>query len=89
MGEEGVEDQEDMAPEARESSISSDPQQSAPMKVARDHGDLVTKERTNHNATHINFRSWCPICVKAKGRKEAYGSRKREELQSHHFIRLC
>ena len=72
MGEEGVEDQEDMAPEAGppgESSISSNPQESAPMKVARDHGGPTTKEREDLNATHIPFRSWCSVCVGAKGKK--------------------
>ena len=75
VGKEGVEDQEDMAPEARprgEPTTSSDPQENAPLTVARDPGDPRTKEREDHNATHIPFRSWCPICVKAKGRKEAH-----------------
>ena len=55
-----------------EPSISSDPQENAPLKVAREPGDPTTKEREDHNATHIPFRSWCPICVKAKGREEAH-----------------
>ena len=40
--------------------------------MARDPGDPTKKERDDHNATHIPFRSWCPICVKAKGREEAH-----------------
>ena len=75
VGEEGVEDQEDMAPETGppgEPSIISDPQENTPLEVARDPGDPTTKEREDHNATHIPFRSWCPICVKAKGREEAH-----------------
>ena len=62
VGEEGVEDQDDMAPETGppgKPSISSDP----------DRGDPTTKEREDHNATHIPFCSWCPICVKAKWRR--------------------
>ena len=46
MGEEGVEDQEDIAPEAGppgDPSISSDPQENAPSKVARDPGDPTTQ----------------------------------------------
>ena len=69
VGEEGVEDQDDTAPETGppgEPSISSDPQENAPLKVARDPGDPTKKEREDHNATHIPFRSWCPICVRAK-----------------------
>ena len=83
MGEQSVEDQEDMAPEAGppgEPSISSDPQEDAPLKVARDPGDPATKEREDHNATHILFRSLCPICVNAKGRGALKWKRKREEL---------
>ena len=56
----------------RQESPSSVPQENAPLKVARDPGDPTTKERGDHNATHIPFRSWCPICVKAKGREEAH-----------------
>ena len=83
VGEEGVEDQEDMAPETGppgKPSISSDP----------DRGDPTTKEREDHNATHIPFRSWRPICVKAKGMEEAHrnGRGKRGELKGHNFIRL-
>ena len=60
VGEEGVEDQEDMAAEAGppgEPSICSEPQENAPLKVARDPGDPTTEERDGHNATHVPFRS--------------------------------
>ena len=56
VGEEGLEDQEDMAPETGppgEQSISSDPQENAPLKVARDHGDPTTKEREDHSAVQF------------------------------------
>ena len=49
------------------------------LKVARDPGDPTTKEREDHNATHIPFRSWCPV---------QKWKRKRDELQGHYFIRL-
>ena len=82
MREEGVEDQEDMTPEAGppgEPSISSDPQENAPLKVARDAGDPTMKEREDHNGTHIPFRSCCPTCVKGKGREEAQRNGKGKE----------
>ena len=62
----------------------------APLKVARDPGDPTTKEREDHNATHIPFRSWCPICVKATGREEAHknGRGKERSCKATHFIRL-
>ena len=82
VGEEGVEDQDDTAPETGppgEPSISSDPQENAPLKVARDPGDPTKKEREDHNATHIPFRSWCPICVRAREREEAHRNGRRKE----------
>ena len=89
MGEEGVDDQEDMAPEAGppgEPSISSDTPESAVLKVARDPGDPTMKEREDHNASHTPFRSWCPIFAKAKGREEAHrNGRRKEELSAHKF----
>ena len=54
-----------------EPSISSDPQENAPLQVAHDPGDPTTKEREVQNATHIPFRSWCSICVEAQGREES------------------
>ena len=47
--------------------------------MARDPGDPTTKEREDHNATHIPFRSWCPICVKGKGREEAHRNARGKE----------
>ena len=61
VGEEGVEDQEDMAPETGppgEPSMSSDPQEKTALTVARDPDDPTTNEREDRNATHIPFRSW-------------------------------
>ena len=73
--EEEDEEQEEIAPEAGptgEPAISSDLQENAPLQVARDPGDPLAKKRQDNNATHIHFRAWCPICVKAKGREEAH-----------------
>ena len=36
-------------------------------------------EIDRHNLTHLPFRSWCPICVKAKGKATGHRS-----LESHH-----
>ena len=91
MGDESVEDQQDMAPEAGplgELSTNSDPQENAPLKVVRDPGDLTTNVREDHNATHIPFRSWCRICVKSKGREDAHRNRRGEErrcMSTHAF----
>ena len=66
MGEEGVEDQEDMSPETGppgEPSISSDPQENAPLKVARHPRDPTTKsekittQRTYASVLSVQFAS--------------------------------
>ena len=30
------------------------------------------KEVAEHNLTHLNYRSWCPICIRAKGVSEPH-----------------
>ncbi len=30
------------------------------------------EEISKHNATHLPYRNWCPICVRAKGREDAH-----------------
>ena len=54
-------------------------QEDAPVKVARDPGDPSPVEREEHNATHMPYRSWCPVCVKAKGREEPHRNLKGKE----------
>ena len=46
----------------------------APVQIARDPGDPTAEEREDHCVTHIPYRSWCPVCVKAKGRESAHHS---------------
>ena len=40
-----------------------------PVRVARNPGDPTDKEVEEHSVTH---RSWCPVCVKARGKEEAH-----------------
>ena len=56
--------------------------------MARDPGDPTTKEREDHNATHRPFRSWCPICVNAKGREEAHRKGRGKERSCEATISL-
>ena len=90
-GEDGVEDQEEMAPETGppgEPSISSDPQENAPLKVARDPGDPTMKEREDHNETHVLFLSWCPICVNARRTEMEEEQRGAVRPQFHSIAKL-
>ena len=51
----------------------------APVKVARDPGNPTTEEVDNHFVTHFPYRSWCPVCVMAKGKEEAHFRSKEKE----------
>ena len=35
-------------------------------------GDTTDIEVEEHNVTHLPHRSWCPVCVKARGKEEAH-----------------
>ena len=43
-----------------------------PVRVARNPRDPTDKEVEEHNVTHFPHRSWCPVCVKARGKEEAH-----------------
>ena len=43
-----------------------------PVRVARNPGDPTDKEVEEHNVTHLPHRSWCPVCVKARGKEVAH-----------------
>ena len=30
------------------------------------------REVEEHNATHLPYRTWCPVCVKSRGRADAH-----------------
>ena len=42
------------------------------VRVARNPGDPTDKEVEEHNVTHLPHCSWCPVCVKARGKEEAH-----------------
>ena len=62
-----------------EEEIDAEAAEAAPVKVARDPGDPTPAEREHHNATHTPYRSWCPICVKGKGKEESHRTQKSED----------
>ena len=51
-----------------------EPAEEAPVRIARDPGDPTEEEFENHCVTHLPFRRWCPICVKAKGNEDSHKS---------------
>ncbi len=52
--------------------VTTRPAEDAPIKVARDPGDPSEEEFQNHCVTHLPYRGWCPICVKAKGKEDGH-----------------
>ena len=45
----------------------------SPIQLARDPGDPTEEERDAHwMMGHAIYRSWCPVCVKARGKEEAH-----------------
>ena len=44
----------------------------APIKRARIPDEPTREERERHWATHLPYRSWCPVCVKASGREDPH-----------------
>ena len=39
-------------------------------QVVRDPGEPSQRERDEHDVTHLPFRSWCRICLEAKGKEK-------------------
>ena len=49
------------------------------------------REREEHEATHIPYRSWCEHCVKGRGRKRAHKRKKEQEKEEKlaHVTKVC
>ena len=45
-----------------------------PVRILRDPGAPTEEEKEEHNATHIPYRVWCPICVESKGKEDPHFS---------------
>ena len=41
-----------------------------PLRTLRDPGNPTEEEREFHMASHLPYRSWCHICVEAKGKED-------------------
>ena len=45
---------------------------SAPVIFVRDPGSATQAEIDEHDKTHLPYRSWCPVCVMAKGKEDGH-----------------
>ena len=50
----------------------------APAKRTRNPSDPTQDEKERHWSTHLPYRSWCPICVKARGREDKHQAGRRK-----------
>ena len=46
------------------------------VKTLRDPGSPTREERKRHYATHMPFRSWCPVCTQGKGKENPHWRKK-------------
>ena len=44
----------------------------APIRTATDPGCPTTEELNEHYLTHLPHRSWCPVCIKARGKEDPH-----------------
>ena len=51
----------------------------APIIVAKSPSCPSHEERERHNATHLPYRSWCPVCVQARGKEDSHRKNKKKE----------
>ena len=48
----------------------------APIKRPRNPSEPTPEEKEKHWAVHLPCRSWCPVCVKARGREDPHRAQK-------------
>ena len=46
------------------------------INVVKDPGLPTSQERERHNMTHNPYRSWCPVCVEARGKEDPHKKKK-------------
>ena len=71
----------------KDDEIEAEAEENAPVVIARDPGDPTPAEREHHNVTHIPYRSWCPVCVKCKGKEESHRAAKSTDASCK--ARIC
>ena len=59
------EDEDDAAPEVVQDSNEPETWEQAPVEIRRNSADPTLEERARHDATHLQFRPWCPEYVEA------------------------
>ena len=81
--EEGAEGDEDDGDDDHPGEIiEADETADAPIVIAKDVCSPSHEEREKHNATHLPYRSWCHICVQARGREDDHKRNKEKQVEA-------
>ena len=76
--------QDVVAVEAEPAHGSLDPEEEGVVPRGLRKPQLVSKrERDEHERTHLPYRDWCDVCVRARGRKAAHRQRAQGETEEH------
>ena len=51
----------------------------APARRPKNPADPTPEEKERHMCSHLPYRPWCPICVKARGREDQHYERTKEQ----------
>ena len=51
------------------------------MKMPHDPSDPTPEERERHNKTHTPYRSWCSVCVRARGKEDKHFKQAKQERE--------
>ena len=52
------------------------------VKVIKDPGLPTEEEKERHDMTHNPYRSWCPVCVEARGKEDPHRRNKNKRVGS-------
>ena len=47
-------------------------EEEVPVKIIKDPGMPTKEEKERHDMTHNPYRSWCPVCVEARGKEDPH-----------------
>ena len=59
------------------SEVENDPTTAVEIRYPPEPSEPTRQERIEHEKTHLPYRSWCRVCVMAKGREDPHSERKR------------
>ena len=80
--------QKSLAENVEDDSQSEEEEAAAPIKRPRNPSDPTPQEREEHYATHRPFRSWRPVCVKARGKEDPHYKKTKEDKEGG-LPRVC